>query len=117
VTGRNSSQFKVNSRRPPYKNTAKEAGQVYCRFSDKRKLQSLNLKTYAAGLCKAGLDIYVFPGRLEETHNAIRGHKSSFQQAIEGIELLPGRVQGAALRFRKLNPVYFMINKSLFRFT
>jgi Fe-coproporphyrin III synthase len=56
---------------------------------------ALNLKTYADGLCKAGLDdIYISLDGLEETHNAIRGHKSSFQRAIEGIELLlaqPGR--------------------------
>jgi Fe-coproporphyrin III synthase len=52
---------------------------------------ALNLKSYAAGLCKTGLnDIYISLDGLEQTHNTIRGHKSSFQRAIEGIELLLG---------------------------
>jgi Fe-coproporphyrin III synthase len=53
---------------------------------------ALNLRTYAAGLCDAGLnDIFISLDGLEETHNKIRGHKSSFQRAIEGIALLLGK--------------------------
>jgi MoaA/NifB/PqqE/SkfB family radical SAM enzyme len=50
---------------------------------------ALNLKKYAADLCKAGLnDIMISLDGPEEIHNFIRGHKSSFQRAIEGMELL-----------------------------
>ncbi len=48
---------------------------------------ALNLKKHADNLSKVGLDeLYISLDGLQETHNFIRGHKSSFQRAIEGIE-------------------------------
>jgi len=49
----------------------------------------LTLPAKAASLCEAGLtEIYVSLDGLEETHNFIRGHKSSFAKALEGIHSL-----------------------------
>lgn len=50
---------------------------------------ALTLPTKAAGIAEAGLsEIYISLDGLEETHNFIRGHKSSFAKAVEGIEKL-----------------------------
>ena len=50
---------------------------------------ALTLKQKAKDICKAGLnDIFISLDGPEEIHNQIRGHKSSFQKAIEGIEEL-----------------------------
>jgi MoaA/NifB/PqqE/SkfB family radical SAM enzyme len=50
---------------------------------------ALTLKSKAEKLCKAGLDeIYISLDGPAEIHNEIRGHKKSFQKAIEGIEAL-----------------------------
>lgn len=50
---------------------------------------ALTLKRHAVALCKAGLnDIFISLDGPEAIHNEIRGHKSSFQRAIQGIELL-----------------------------
>lgn len=50
---------------------------------------ALTLRRHAQDLCKAGLDeIMISLDGPEEIHNFIRGHKSSFQKAIEGIEAL-----------------------------
>lgn len=50
---------------------------------------ALNLKKHASDLCKVGLnEIMISLDGPEDIHNFIRGHKSSFQRAIEGIELL-----------------------------
>jgi Fe-coproporphyrin III synthase len=49
----------------------------------------LNLVKHAADLCKAGLkEICISLDGPEEVHNFIRGHKSSFGRAVEGIEQL-----------------------------
>lgn len=48
---------------------------------------ALNLRKNATVLSKSGLnELYISLDGLQETHNYIRGHKSSFQRAIEGIE-------------------------------
>jgi MoaA/NifB/PqqE/SkfB family radical SAM enzyme len=64
-------------------------------YADQKKLytsittNALNLKKYAEDISKAGLnDIMISLDGPEEIHNYIRGHKSSFQRAIEGIETL-----------------------------
>ena len=50
---------------------------------------ALNLPRYAQSLMDVKLDeLNISLDGLEETHNKIRGHKSSFQKAIKGIELL-----------------------------
>lgn len=50
---------------------------------------ALNLKKHAVDLCNAGLnEIMISLDGPEEIHNFIRGHKSSFQRAMEGIEVL-----------------------------
>lgn len=50
---------------------------------------ALNLKRYADGLLEAGIhDIFVSLDGPEEIHNAIRGHKSSYQKAMEGMEYI-----------------------------
>ncbi len=50
---------------------------------------ALNLRKQADNLCRAGLnELYISLDGLQETHNYIRGHKSSFQRAIEGIETI-----------------------------
>lgn len=50
---------------------------------------ALTLKKSAADLCRTGLnDIFISLDGPQEVHNFIRGHKSSFQRAIEGIEAL-----------------------------
>lgn len=50
---------------------------------------ALTLKQKVQEICKAGLnDIFISLDGPEEIHNQIRGHKSSFQKAIEGIEEL-----------------------------
>jgi len=50
---------------------------------------ALTLKQKAKDICKAGLnDIFISLDGPEEIHNQIRGHKSSFQKAVEGIEEL-----------------------------
>ena len=50
---------------------------------------ALNLPRFAQSLLDVELDeINISLDGLEETHNKIRGHKSSFQKAIKGIELL-----------------------------
>ncbi len=49
----------------------------------------LNLKKYAIDLCKVGLnELNISLDGPEEIHNFIRGHKSSFQRAIEGIDTI-----------------------------
>ncbi len=64
-------------------------------YADQKKLytsvttNALNLKQHAVDLCKAGLnDIMISLDGPEEIHNYIRGHKNSFQRAIDGIEVL-----------------------------
>lgn len=53
---------------------------------------ALNLKQHAEELCNAGLaDIFISLDGPEEVHNFIRGHKSSFQRALAGMELLFAR--------------------------
>src|SRR5690606_36818481 len=48
---------------------------------------ALTLKQKAQEICRAGLnDIFISLDGPEEIHNQIRGHKSSFQKAVEGIE-------------------------------
>ena len=48
---------------------------------------ALNLGKHAQMLSESGLnELYISLDGLEETHNYIRGHKSSFQRAIDGIE-------------------------------
>ncbi len=48
---------------------------------------ALNLKKYAVDLCRVGLnELNISLDGPQEIHNYIRGHKSSFQRAIEGIE-------------------------------
>lgn len=48
---------------------------------------ALNLKQKADGILSAGVDeIFISLDGLEENHNFIRGHKSSFQRAIAGME-------------------------------
>jgi MoaA/NifB/PqqE/SkfB family radical SAM enzyme len=48
---------------------------------------ALTLKQKAKEICQSGLkDIFISLDGPEEIHNRIRGHKSSFQRAIEGIE-------------------------------
>jgi radical SAM protein with 4Fe4S-binding SPASM domain len=50
---------------------------------------ALTLKQKAKSICDAGLnDIFISLDGPEEIHNQIRGHKSSFQKAIEGIDEL-----------------------------
>lgn len=50
---------------------------------------ALTLPNKAEALSEAGLtEIYISLDGLEETHNFIRGHKSSFSKAVEGIEKL-----------------------------
>lgn len=50
---------------------------------------ALTLKKTAADLARAGLnEIYISLDGPEEVHNYIRGHKSSFQRALDGIEAL-----------------------------
>jgi MoaA/NifB/PqqE/SkfB family radical SAM enzyme len=50
---------------------------------------ALTLPTKAQAISEAGLsEIYISLDGLEETHNFIRGHKSSFAKAVEGIEKL-----------------------------
>lgn len=50
---------------------------------------ALNLKHKADDLMEGGLsELFISLDGLEETHNYIRGHKRSFQKAIEGIEYL-----------------------------
>ena len=50
---------------------------------------ALNLKRKADDLIEGGLsELYISLDGLEETHNFIRGHKRSFQKAIEGIEYI-----------------------------
>ena len=50
---------------------------------------ALTLKQKANDICDAGLnDIFISLDGPEEIHNQIRGHKSSFQKAVEGIEEL-----------------------------
>lgn len=50
---------------------------------------ALTLKQKAKDICKAGLnDIFISLDGPEEIHNQIRGHKSSFQKAVEGIDEL-----------------------------
>lgn len=47
---------------------------------------ALNLPKLAESLCSAGLkELYISLDGPQEVHNFIRGHKSSFQRAIEGI--------------------------------
>ncbi len=49
----------------------------------------LNLKRHAEGLIQSGLDeVNISLDGPQEIHNYIRGHKSSFQRAIQGIEKL-----------------------------
>jgi radical SAM protein with 4Fe4S-binding SPASM domain len=50
---------------------------------------ALTLKQKAKEICESGLnDIFISLDGPEEIHNQIRGHKSSFQKAIEGIDEL-----------------------------
>lgn len=50
---------------------------------------ALKLPQLATELCNAGLNsIFISLDGTEQTHNHIRGHKFSFQRAIEGIEKL-----------------------------
>lgn len=50
---------------------------------------ALNLKQQAEILNKTGLnELYISLDGLEKTHNYIRGHKSSFQRAVSGIETI-----------------------------
>lgn len=50
---------------------------------------ALNLKRYADGLIEGGLqEINISLDGPQEVHNYIRGHKSSFQKAVQGIEKL-----------------------------
>ena len=50
---------------------------------------ALTLPKHAKQLCESGLnDLFISLDGPEEIHNMIRGHKSSFQKAIEGIEKL-----------------------------
>ena len=50
---------------------------------------ALTLKQKAKDICESGLkDIFISLDGPEEIHNQIRGHKNSFQKAIEGIEEL-----------------------------
>lgn len=64
-------------------------------YAQKKKLytaittNALNLKKYAEDLCKVGLnEISISLDGPQEIHNFIRGHKSSYQRAIEGIDAL-----------------------------
>ena len=63
-------------------------------YADQRNLytsittNALNLKHKALDLIDAGLDeIFISLDGPPEIHNKIRGHKSSFQRAMEGMEL------------------------------
>lgn len=48
---------------------------------------ALTLSRHANQLCEAGLnDLFISLDGPEEIHNMIRGHKSSFQKALEGME-------------------------------
>ena len=50
---------------------------------------ALNLSKHAEMLCHTGLnELYISLDGLEATHNYIRGHKSSFQRAVKGIETI-----------------------------
>lgn len=50
---------------------------------------ALTLKQKANAVCESGLnDIFISLDGPEEIHNQIRGHKSSFQKAIDGIDEL-----------------------------
>jgi radical SAM protein with 4Fe4S-binding SPASM domain len=50
---------------------------------------ALTLKQKSKAICESGLnDIFISLDGPEEIHNQIRGHKSSFQKAIEGIDEL-----------------------------
>lgn len=50
---------------------------------------ALNLRQHAPMLIKTGLnDLFISLDGPQDVHNEIRGHKSSFQRAIEGIETL-----------------------------
>jgi radical SAM protein with 4Fe4S-binding SPASM domain len=50
---------------------------------------ALNLKRYADGLIEGGLEeINISLDGPQDIHNYIRGHKSSFQKAVQGIETL-----------------------------
>ncbi len=50
---------------------------------------ALTLKQKAKAICESGLDdIFISLDGPQEIHNQIRGHKNSFQKAIEGIEEL-----------------------------
>ncbi len=50
---------------------------------------ALNLRRYADGLMEAGVnDLFISLDGPPEIHNFIRGHKSSFQKAVEGMEYL-----------------------------
>lgn len=56
---------------------------------------ALNLKRKAEELVEGGLsELFISLDGLEETHNFIRGHKKSFQKAIEGIEYIQ-QLEGA----------------------
>jgi len=58
----------------------------------------LNLKKMAKELCGAGLnELFVSLDGPQEIHNEIRGHKSSFQRAIEGIEAVWAENAGIAI--------------------
>lgn len=53
---------------------------------------ALNLRRYADGLLQSGLnDLFISLDGPEEIHNEIRGHKSSFQKAVEGMQYLFGK--------------------------
>jgi MoaA/NifB/PqqE/SkfB family radical SAM enzyme len=50
---------------------------------------ALNLRQKAVGLVENGLDeLYISLDGPQDIHNEIRGHKSSYQRALEGIEAL-----------------------------
>lgn len=50
---------------------------------------ALNLKRYSDGLIEGGLnELYISLDGPEKIHNYIRGHKSSFQKAVQGIDAL-----------------------------
>jgi len=55
---------------------------------------ALNLKRYADGLIESGLDeLNISLDGPQVIHNHIRGHKSSFQKAVEGIEYIRSQNQ------------------------
>lgn len=64
-------------------------------YADQKKLQTsittnaLNLKRFSDGLLSTNLkDIFISLDGPQDIHNHIRGHKSSFQKAVQGMEVV-----------------------------